>query len=66
MPLVGFEPAIPASGRPQTQILDRAAIGIGTYTMKWNTFLSMLRAQQVNVARDWGGGTHFDIVLNAS
>ena len=26
----GFEPAIPASERPQTHALDRAAIGIGT------------------------------------
>jgi len=25
----GFELAIPASERPQTQVLDRAAIGIG-------------------------------------
>jgi hypothetical protein len=29
MPLAGFEPAIPASERPQTHVLDRAAIGIG-------------------------------------
>ena len=29
MPPVGLEPAIPASERPQTQALDRAAIGIG-------------------------------------
>jgi hypothetical protein len=26
----GFEPAIPVTKRPQTYILDRAAIGIGT------------------------------------
>jgi hypothetical protein len=26
----GFEPTIPASERPQTKVLDRAAIGIGT------------------------------------
>ena len=26
----GFEPAIPASERPQTHALDRAATGIGT------------------------------------
>jgi len=29
MPLVGYEPAFPASERPQTQALDRAATGIG-------------------------------------
>ena len=29
MPLAGFEPAIPASERPQTHALDRAATGIG-------------------------------------
>jgi hypothetical protein len=30
MPPVGFEPAIPASARPQTYALDRAASGIGS------------------------------------
>jgi hypothetical protein len=30
MPLVGFEPAIPASERPQTDTLDRAVTGIGS------------------------------------
>jgi hypothetical protein len=29
MPPVGFEPTIPASARPQTYVLDRAATGIG-------------------------------------
>ena len=29
MPTAGFEPAIPASKRPQTHVLDRAATGIG-------------------------------------
>jgi hypothetical protein len=29
MPPAEFEPAIPASERPQTHALDRAAIGIG-------------------------------------
>jgi hypothetical protein len=32
MPAVGFEPTIPASERPQTHALDRAAAGIGTKT----------------------------------
>ena len=31
MPPTGFEPAIPASKRPQTLALDRAATGIGKY-----------------------------------
>jgi len=30
MSLAGFESAIPASGRPLTHALDRAAIGIGS------------------------------------
>jgi len=29
MPLAGFEPTIPASERPQTHALGRAATGIG-------------------------------------
>jgi hypothetical protein len=29
MPAAGFKPTIPASKRPQTHALDRAAIGIG-------------------------------------
>jgi hypothetical protein len=29
MPPAGFEPTIPASERPQTKALDRAATGIG-------------------------------------
>jgi hypothetical protein len=29
MPPAGFQPAIPASERPQTHALDRAVIGIG-------------------------------------
>ena len=29
----GFEPAIPASKRPQTHALDRAATGIGALLM---------------------------------
>jgi hypothetical protein len=29
MPLVGFEPAIPASERPKTHAIDRAVTGIG-------------------------------------
>jgi hypothetical protein len=29
MPAAGFEPAIPASERPQTHVLDRTTAGIG-------------------------------------
>jgi hypothetical protein len=29
MPLAGFEPVIPATKRPQTYALDRAATGMG-------------------------------------
>jgi hypothetical protein len=31
MPRVGFEPVTPATKRPQTYDLDRAATGIGLY-----------------------------------
>ena len=33
MPPVGFEPAIPASERPQTHASDRAANGIGKFIL---------------------------------
>jgi len=33
MPPAGFDPAIPASNRPQTYNLDRAATGIGLITI---------------------------------
>jgi len=33
MPPLGFEPTIPASERPQTYALDRAAIGTGIKVM---------------------------------
>jgi hypothetical protein len=33
MPPAGFKPIIPASKRQQTQALDRAATGIGPYTV---------------------------------
>jgi hypothetical protein len=31
MPRVGFEPAIPATNRPQTYVIDRAAARIGNW-----------------------------------
>jgi len=33
MPLAGYEPAISASELPQTDALDRAATGIGTFAI---------------------------------
>jgi len=33
MPLAGFEPVIPASERPQSHALDRAATGTGSQTL---------------------------------
>jgi hypothetical protein len=33
MPSAGFEPAIPATKRLQTYVLDRAATGIGNFTL---------------------------------
>jgi hypothetical protein len=44
MSSVGFEPAIPASERPQTHALDRAATGIGIFAVfgKSNFFPSIL------------------------
>ena len=35
MPPVGFEPTIPASERPQTYPLERAATGIGYSMIYW-------------------------------
>jgi hypothetical protein len=50
MPSAEFEPAIPATKRPQTYALDRAATGIGNevhYTVHkmWNVLFSAIRAQ---------------------
>jgi hypothetical protein len=33
MPAAGFEPAIPATKRPQTYALDLAATGIGSFDL---------------------------------
>jgi len=35
MPTAGFESTIPASERPQTHAIDRAAIGIASSTFSW-------------------------------
>jgi len=37
----GFEPAIPASERPQTQALDRAAAGIGVLCLTVHIFFRL-------------------------
>jgi len=39
MPPAGFETAIPASERPQTHALDRAAIGIGNLFKEYSNLL---------------------------
>jgi hypothetical protein len=38
MPPVGFEPTIPASERPKTHTLDRAASGIGLSAINGNKY----------------------------
>jgi hypothetical protein len=39
MLLSGFEPTIPASERPQTHALDRAATGIGSFICEKYAFM---------------------------
>jgi hypothetical protein len=43
MPPAGFEPAIPASERPQTHALDSAATGIGLLELKPYKFVDVLQ-----------------------
>ena len=43
MPPVGFEPAIPASEKPETYALDRAATGTGLCSLDPNNFLVTVR-----------------------
>jgi hypothetical protein len=38
MPLAGFEPVIPESERPHTDVLARAATGIGTLALRIRNF----------------------------
>jgi hypothetical protein len=42
MPSAGLEPATPATKRPHTYALDRAATGIGRtiYLLFWNTLMT--------------------------
>jgi hypothetical protein len=51
----GFEPAIPASEQPQTHILDRAATGIGNYTV---IFLLIYLKQAIPIS-----GVKFNFIL---
>jgi hypothetical protein len=53
MPLVGFEPSIPASARPQTYALERAATGIGKCIILSNS----------NVINKKAGGSLLELLL---
>jgi hypothetical protein len=43
MPQAGFEPAIPATKRPQTYTLDRASSGIGEQSNTVTIWTAQLR-----------------------
>jgi hypothetical protein len=57
MPPVGFETTIPASARPQTYALERAATGIGPFTSldlqitftKWAVIPKCFQARNIRV-----------------
>jgi hypothetical protein len=52
MPRAAFEPATPATKRPQTYALDRAATGIGhkCYTSQdWSVLQSTKTCEDVNI-----------------
>ena len=51
MPPAGFEPTIPASKRPQTQALDRAATGVGH-----NLRLDLLQTKHLTNSDQWKEG----------
>jgi hypothetical protein len=42
MPSAGFEPAIPATKRPQTYALDSAATGIGAFSTSYHEIYKVL------------------------
>ena len=46
----GFEPAIPASERPQTHALDRRATGIGTYL---HTLVKVIQNTAISFCVSW-------------
>jgi hypothetical protein len=47
----GFEPTIPASERPQTHSLDRAATAIGLYSI--STVINLCRAENLLSCLDY-------------
>jgi len=51
MPPVGFKPTIPASKRPQTHALDRAATGVGH-----NLMLGLLQTKHLTNSDQWKEG----------
>jgi hypothetical protein len=51
MPSAGFEPAIPASERPQTHALDRADTGIGQMAVTVVTFSLQLQTDIVSASK---------------
>jgi len=48
MPTAGFETAIPASERPHTHVLDRAATGIGECKVNKPSKLNILFTQFIH------------------
>jgi hypothetical protein len=55
MPLVVFELAVPASERPLTHALDRAAAGIGTVNTKLNIEICIF-CTSFGLGQGGGGG----------
>jgi hypothetical protein len=56
MPPVGFEPAIPASKRPQTYALDRPGKGIGTVLIRDIQLKYRLRLIKNHAVNKWTSG----------
>jgi uncharacterized membrane protein YgcG len=57
MPPVVFEPAMPASQRPHTQALDRAATGIGKSKLRHRLkFLTSIQSSSSSRGSGGGGG----------
>jgi hypothetical protein len=53
MPSVGFEPATPASKRPQTHALDRTATGIGPAIFSDQKFSAHIIMSEAQVWRNY-------------
>jgi len=60
MPPVGFEPAISAVKRPQTNALDRAATGTGCARLYYIIFFNLSR---LHGFCDYSPVVHFDVKL---